>query len=103
MSCLPQVLGHKPSVRTAVIPTAGLIGGLFPASKAVSPGLLPIADSDGVLKPAGRVVTPLLLLRAFQPWLDSWSFPTPFSSLPKHLPVLWRIFHHDHAFVVLQC
>ena len=54
MTCLPQVLGYKPSVRTAVIPTAGLIGGLFPASKAVSPGLLPIYDSDGVLKPAGQ-------------------------------------------------
>ncbi len=62
MTCLPQVLGSKPEVRTAVIPTAGMITGLFPASKAISPGLLPLADTDGLLKPAGESCSPSLPL-----------------------------------------
>ncbi len=48
MTCLPQSIGYKPTVRYCVIPTAGMVGGLFPASKTMSPGLLPIVDADGV-------------------------------------------------------
>ncbi len=52
MSCLPQTIGGRPAVTRAVIPLAGIARGLFPASKALSPGLFPIRDHDGKLKPA---------------------------------------------------
>lgn len=56
MTCLPQSIGFKPTVRYCVIPTAGMVGGLFPASKTMSPGLLPIVDADGVCKPAALIL-----------------------------------------------
>jgi UTP-glucose-1-phosphate uridylyltransferase len=46
------VAGGIPPVRKAVIPAAGLVTRLFPATQAIKKEFFPIVDQDGIVKPA---------------------------------------------------